>query len=342
MSNNDQQQPTDASEYVQQLQEAANRYAVSMREDQRFGPFQKKSRKLVELKLECKSLVFDEVASEHAKVIERRFLEFMQQHKTKPNSLRFVTLLDSVMPMNESLILSRLSEIDTALKLIQKNLPDVHVFGAYEFELVNFEFINNHASMTGHSPKPDSQNKIDVLRMLGAEQTTNGSLEVFKQATGTKVLVHIHALVDFGTDADNNISKFKSAVVQRPCWSMHPTQLHIESLFSTKSLSENIRILCEYMTKSGNEQLMYKLFYGRDKDQMTVDELDAAIYRSPFDSTGMTRYEQIRQRKLIADDLHDSNPRSLTHREVRFLNDLTYKVMIRNQPRLKLGYLVEL
>lgn len=315
-----------------------------VKQNKRFDSHLEKKQKLQKLNLPNKSLVFNSISEKHATLLTNRVIKFISKYKTKADSLRWVTLLDSVIYMDVDNVLARIKNISSELKVIREKLVDVHLIGSYELEIVNFDFNTKHANQYGRDKLDENtRNKILVLEELASRNQENpnfGNLIMPVKLEGSMVLVHIHAIVNFGKDKDNNINKFKKLISENSQWNEHWTQLHIEKLYATKSLNENIRILSNYMTKSGNERLMYKVFYGRDKNNQTTFELDAAIYKYPFDTTGMSKYEIRKKRNAMYDEIAYDNERHLTHSEIEFLNNATYELMISSRKTTKEGYLL--
>lgn len=298
----------------------------------RFSPLRKKQHKLNVLGIKNKSLVFDDVANKHALYLKDMVHFYMRRYKANQNSLRWVTLLDSVVGLDVADVINQFKNAKTKLRYIVKSLPGVHMLGAFEFEVFNYEYMKRHMAEVGQQCSRSTRNKIDVLQTMGAEYETYEEMLLPKQLKGSRVLVHIHAIVDFGNDVDRNIEKFKREIRRYTHWNLHWAQLHIESLYSTKSLDENIKYLCDYMTKSGNEELRYKVFFGRDKFVPTTDEIEASIYRyPPIGDDGKV---------IDRSEFGYENVRHLTHKEIMVLNDITYSAMISERKQRKQGYLL--
>lgn len=328
---------------------------ANITQNKRFDGHTNRKKKLEALNFPVKSLVFDDVAKKHAKMMEKRVLAMILKNKTNSDALRFVTLLDSVVEMDVNSVLDTVQAVRNRFDDIKKQLPDIHVIGAFEFEIVNFDFNNRHANEIGREKLDEStRNKITVLEALGARKTVNtdfGDLAIAVKATGSKLLLHIHAIVDFGEDTENNITRFETLIASNYCWNISKIQLHIMKLYQTKTLNNNIQKLCSYMTKCGNENLKYKVFYGRDRVNktneiepdaklMTAHELDAAIYKYAFDANEMTKYEIRKLRSVMYDEIAYENERHLTHGEINFANEVTYAVMVSCRKSTKEGYLL--
>lgn len=137
-----------------------------IKQNKRFGGHLKKNQKLDKLKLPHKSLVFNSVAEKHAILLEDRVKKFISKHKSKSNSLRWITLLDSVIYMDVDNVMNRVRYISYELKEIQRNLNDVHIIGAYELEVVNFDFNTRHANEIGRD-KLDEGTRNKILNSSG-------------------------------------------------------------------------------------------------------------------------------------------------------------------------------
>lgn len=310
-----------------------------MLEIARYPPLLKKLQKLKRLKLGRESNLFDSVADKHSLILEQ---EVHRSFLSTPSSqIRFVTLLDSIVELNIDLALERAQFIKRNLEAIQKRISELKIIGAFEFEIVSFDLMKAYRQ-GDYEDASCNANKISVLSTLASVRQTYREycgMQLPEEVAGSRVLVHIHALVDFGTDTDSNIAAFKKAISYVEEWKLHSTQLDVKSLYSTRSYRENIKTLCRYMTKGGNEELHYKLFYGRDKDIFIEEEYLAAIYRFPFDTKGMKRREIINLRNAMYDDIAFENNRHLTHAEIRFLNDLNNAGMRLSNSRNRTGYL---
>lgn len=193
-----------------------------------------------------RSLLNDQVANTHAKRLEKQFLTRWGDLRAGEDRLRFWTVLDSLVDVNDDAICQGVEQMFARLEKVCAKVRGLEVIGACEIEIVNIE------KMTRLAEGSDQARKLKVVQSMMT--TANG---------GSMAMIHFHGLVDFGMSAEKKCSDLGKA--SRSLWGK-PYQVEIKKLFSTKPLKQNLKGIAQYLTKGGNENLIYKIGFGYDID----------------------------------------------------------------------------
>lgn len=322
----------------QRSKENFDRLKKYFENENRFMPFFKKDEKLKLLKIRRASPLFSDVAELHAtRMIDAASTIFSGVNQ---DTVRWVTLLDSVAKLEAQDIKDRIRLIKKTLMGVFKKVGLRKVYGVFEFEIVSFDLINSYIRQ-GVCLEGKETKKINVLNSMFKNYHEFGEIRVPTVREGACVLIHVHAIIDFGAQPQGTIDDFSSRIRSFKEWSVNNAQLHIERLYAGNSFSSNIENLCRYMSKGGNEDLRYKLAFERDKKDVPIpiEEIELSTFRHPFDTTGMSQYQIRKLRDLMGDEIAFDNVWHLKNSEIVFLNSLYADTMKMFSAR-GLGYVI--
>jgi hypothetical protein len=259
-----------------------------------------------------KTLLSTAVAHKHAEKLEKQFYsrwEGLTKTQIKER-LRFITVLAELVPLDLAKTSEALDQMFSRLKVVCGAVRVIEVIGAAEIEIVNIEKLKAMASVA------DEARKLDVIvSMMPAEEKS-----LYKTGITSYALVHFHGIIDLGQDG-----KPKQAAIEKNCkryWS-DKYAVEIKSLYSTKSVKKNLTDIAAYLTKGGNENLIYKIGFGYDaEDKIQRQMLKAGKATKEGDYAGI------------------ENEMSLTIGEIEFLGKAINQMMERTGSRnLRNGYL---
>lgn len=273
---------------------------------------QQKTKLKVLGELADKTLLTNAVAEKHAAKLDeqfrRRWGSFTKREMK--DRLRFVTVLAEVVPLDLEMTSDAVERMFARLKIVFGGIRGIEVIGAAEIEIVDIEKMKQMASVA------DEARKLDVIVSMMPEE------EKSLYATGmtSYALVHFHGIMDVGANGDEKVVK-----LERDCkryWNANYS-LQVKGLYSTNTVKKNLTGIAAYLTKGGNESLIYKIGFGYDK----ADNLERQMLKAGF-------------AKKEADYAGIENQMSLTIAQVKFLGEAINQMMERKGSRnLRNGYL---
>jgi hypothetical protein len=267
---------------------------------------------------ESKSLLHDGIAEHHSKLLlddyKKRWGNLKRELALE--QLRFLTVLHSVVPLNQFDVMRAVKQMESALERVFKG-TGAKLLGAVEVEIVNIALLRKIGSHGENETR-----KLNVLERITVSGADSGSRIAGAQDSG--VLVHFHGIVDFG--GRNSLlreDQLRKGTKKIAVWQRSPYQVEMKRLIKEKAVQRNLRDIASYITKGGNERLRYNASFGRD----LAEDLEAKIWRA-----GTGRADK--GGETVADEL------GLTVGEIKLLDDIWSALMARK--RNKRGYLVRL
>lgn len=262
--------------------------------------------------LNDRTLLTRSVAEKHAKNLEKQF--HVRWRKLTKNEmkdrLRLVTILSQLVPLDLYATAESVERMFSRLKVVFGSIRGIEVIGAAEIEVVNIDKIKAMASVA------DEARKLDViLAMLPAEEKS-----LYKTGVTSYALVHFHGVIDVGNNGAEKLQKLETAC--KRYWSERYA-VQIKSLYSTKTVKKNLTDIAAYLTKGGNESLIYKIGFGYDaEDKIQRQLLKAGRAKKEGDYAGI------------------ENELSLTIAEIKFLGEAINQMMDRTGSKnMRNGYL---
>lgn len=259
-----------------------------------------------------RTLLADAVAEKHAVKLEKQFVQRWGQFTKSQmkERLRFITVLSDLVPLDLEMTSNAVESMFSCLKMVFSGVRGIEVIGAAEIEIINIEKMKAMASVA------DEARKLDVLLdMMPAEEKS-----LYRTGITSYALVHFHGVIDLGTKGEENRQAIEVAC--KRYWSAKYA-VEIKSLYSTKTVKKNLEDIAAYLTKGGNENLIYKIGFGYDvEDKIQRQMLKAGKAAKSGDYSG------------IESEL------SLTIGEIEFLGKAINQMMERTGSRnLRNGYL---
>jgi hypothetical protein len=262
--------------------------------------------------LKDRTLLTKSVAEKHATNLEKQFYgRWRNLTKKEMNErLRFITVLAELAPLDLDATAKAVERMFSKLRIVFGSIRGIEVIGAAEIEIVNVEKMKRMASVA------DEARKLDVIdAMLPAEEKS-----LYKTGITSYALVHFHGVIDVGNSGAEKLRKLD--MVSRHYWS-EKYAVQIKSLYSTKTVKKNLTDIATYLTKGGNENLIYKIGFGYDdEDKIQRQLLKAGRAKKEGDYAGI------------------ENELSLTIAEVKFLGEAINQMMDRTcSKNMRNGYL---
>jgi hypothetical protein len=265
---------------------------------------------------ESKSLLHDSDAKHHSTMLQddykKRWGNLTRDQALE--RLRFLTVLHSVVSLNQRDVLRAADRMESGLERIFKG-TGAKLLGAVEVEIVNIALLRKIGSLS-----EDEARKLNVLETITGSRADTASKITSPQDSG--VLVHFHGIVDLGNSLLRE-DQLRKGTQKIAAWQRSPYQVEIKRLFKDRTVQQNLRDIASYITKGGNERLRYNAGFGRD----LAEDLDAKIWRA-----GTGRADK--GGETVADE------RGLNIGEIKLLDDIWSALMARK--RNKRGYLVRL
>lgn len=262
--------------------------------------------------LKDKTLLSRSVAEKHAEKLEKQFLgrweEFTKEQMIE--RLRFWTVLYEVVPLNVDHAVEKTEEMFQRLKSVCDSIRGIEVIGVAEIEVVSVEKMKAMAS------EDDEARKLNVIvDMLAAKgQSTDSSV------AKSYALVHFHGIVDVGAGGEVRAQKIRDECERY--WK-ESYQVEVKRLYSNKTLKKNLKDIAAYLTKGGNEILIYKIGFGYDEEE----KINRQLVKS-----GRATMEK--------DYAGFENELSLSVAEIKFLGATIHRLMMRTGSKsLQNGYL---
>lgn len=273
---------------------------------------QQKTKLKVLGELAVKTLLTNAVAEKHAAKLDeqfrRRWGSFTKREMK--DRLRFVTVLAELVPLDLEVTSEAVERMFSRLEIVFGGIRGIEVIGAAEIEIVDIEKMRQMASVA------DEVRKLDVIISMMPDEEKS----LFKTSLSSYALVHFHGIMDIGANGDEKVTKLK-----RDCaryWNAN-YMVQVKGLYSTKTVKKNLTDIAAYLTKGGNENLIYKIGFGYDK----ADDLERQMLKA-----GFTAKE--------ADYAGIENQMSLTIPQIKFLGEAINQMMERKGSRnLRNGYL---
>lgn len=256
--------------------------------------------------LKAVSLLWDSVSKEHA----RRLTTELQARARKvgrsaSKRFRFLTILHSVDNVDIADVRVSVRSMETRYRKVLSKLQ-LWSRGTIELEIVNLTILRQIAGSTDGEAR-----KLNVLSGLTVANELRKALAP-RCGDDTKVLVHLHTVVDLGDDPSGSEVRLRELLGRVSAWTRTPYQIELKSLFKERPITRNLKGIAAYVTKGGNERLRYNAAFGRDLGQ----DLDAKIWRA-----GLGRADK--GEETVEDE------RGLTVGEVKKLDDLYLWLMKR-------------
>lgn len=262
--------------------------------------------------LKGKTLLTKSIAKQHAIRLEKQFLgrweEFTKEEMIE--RLRFWTVLSDVVPLNVDHAVVSTEEMFQRLKCTCDSIRGIEAIGVAEIEVVNVEKMKSMAS------DDDEARKLNVIsNMLAAKgQSTDSSV------AKSYALVHFHGIVDVGAGGEVRAQKIRDECERY--WK-ESYQVEVKRLYSNKTLNKNLKDIAAYLTKGGNESLIYKIGFGYDEEE----KINRQLVKS-----GRATMEK--------DYAGFENELSLNVAEIKFLGATIHRLMMRTGSKnLQNGYL---
>lgn len=259
-----------------------------------------------------KSLLANAVAQKHAARLEKQFLSRWGSFNKREmqDRLRFVTVLAELVPLDLEMANDAVNRMFSRLEVVFSGIRGIEVIGAAEIEIVNVEKMKQMASVA------DEARKLNVIDSMMPDEGKS----LYKTGIGSYALVHFHGVMDVGANGDEKIAK-----LERDCkrfWNAR-YMLQVKGLYSTKTVKRNLSDIAAYLTKGGNENLIYKIGFGYDaEDKIQRQLLKAGKATKAGDYAGI------------------ENELSLTIAEIKFLGEAINQMMERTGSKnLRNGYL---
>jgi hypothetical protein len=259
-----------------------------------------------------RTLLSDVVAEKHgerlAEQFKRRWGSFTKNEMK--SRLRFITVLAELVPLDLEMTSGSVNQMFRRLDYVFKGVKGIEVIGAAEIEIVNVEKMKAMASAANEA------RKLDVIVAMMPEEEKS----LYKKGITSYALVHFHGIVDLGSKGEQNRQAIEKSV--KRYWNQN-YGLQIKSLYSTKTVKKNLEDIATYLTKGGNENLIYKIGFGYDDaDKVQRQMLKAGKVSKEGDYAGI------------------ENEISLTIREIKFLGEAINQMMERTGSKnLRNGYL---
>ncbi len=189
------------------------------------------------------------------------------------NKFRFVTLLDSLTPVDSTLAFQAAIKMKSDLLDAITSVKGIWFLGAIEIEVISMRMMQKISAIDDNTES--EKRKLGVCEILASEYKNT----LFSGDTSF-MLVHIH-----GVASANNSDKFeilRKTLLSTERWSRAPRQIEIKKLSEeyfgkAKSMERNLTDIARYITKGGNDwyakkaYLRYKLHFQLD-DKNPIDE----------------------------------------------------------------------
>jgi hypothetical protein len=189
------------------------------------------------------------------------------------NHIRFLTLVDSVTPLNVNDAVRASIKLREKLITTAKASPGISCLGAIEVEVVSMALMREFRRL---DKTTDSEwRKLDVCETLAEslKKTLFKNDEVL-------FLIHFHGVVT--AKNSKQFELFSERLKKVKVWSLAPRQIELKKLSSqfggkAKSVEQNLRHIATYITKGGNDwmankaYLRYKIGFEND-DELVNDE----------------------------------------------------------------------
>jgi hypothetical protein len=187
--------------------------------------------------------------------------------------IRFLTLVDSVTPLNVNDAVRASIKLREKLITTAKASPGISCLGAIEVEVVSMALMKEFRRL---DKTTDSEwRKLDVCETLAEplKKTLFKNDEVL-------FLIHFHGVVT--AKNSKQFELFSERLKKVKSWSLAPRQIELKKLSSqfggkAKSVEQNLRHIATYITKGGNDwmankaYLRYKIGFEND-DELVNDE----------------------------------------------------------------------
>jgi hypothetical protein len=244
--------------------------------------------------------------------------------------LRYLTVIHDVVGTvfddNEAMVML---SVEQMVSRLESALSGFWSLGVVELELISLDLMRSFQSQ-----EDTQRHKLMLVEHLletgDWSQTVEGILQRLGPG-GTRVLVHAHIVVDLGAAASGDLADRETGLRDRlkNYWS-GSRQFELKKFSEQwrgkkRSLDQNLRHIANYATKCGNEELRFKVGFGRNH----YEEIESQMF-----------YEYGKQ--LISDDDDGSviDVRALNANEIGFLDRITCLLMNRNKSNSGKGYLV--
>ncbi len=245
-------------------------------------------------------------------------------------NFRFITILDSVVPLNHDDALEKISEFRDELVKLFKKWRNFWIAGAIEVEIVNLAYMNAARAINGSK----ELRKLDLC-----EKLLDRDVGKLYQVDDCYLLIHFHGFAYSKRSSD--FSRFQEAATSNKRWSFGPRQVQFSKLSESwkgvpRTVKKNAEYLCNYMAKGGTDRLRenvsmrYKFNY--EHQGIADDSLDEVL-----DSTNALIMSYLKAAK--AEDFM-----SWTNLQIAFMSQLTHSMMyqlgMKKDSKVGLGHLI--
>ena len=222
------------------------------------------------------TILHDAIAKAHARLLLDNLVSHTRSwSETEARQrLRFLTILHTVSPLEWRTIMDDVHRMENSLYKIGEELA-VWGLSATEIEIVNIDLLWRVREQTG-----DKARKLRVLQAMAPKGLVNGAL------------VHLHAVVDLGTNSILLEPEFRRLMEAVVAWQRSSYQIKLQPLFQIAACLKACPSFPRTSPRVAIEHLRYSAGFGRD----LPDDLEAKMWRSsclPFpenvtDERGLT------------------------------------------------------
>lgn len=290
------------------------------------------------LHLEHDCLLSKDVQAKHAahlfKKTKIKFKNISRIHRISADGLhenfRFITILDSVVPLNHDDALKKISEFRQELVKLFKKFRSFWVAGAIEVEIVNLAYMKAARSVGG----PQEFRKLELC-----EKLLDRDVGKLYQVDDCYLLIHFHGLIYH--PYPDNFDRCQSALAKNKRWSFGPRQVQFTKLSESwrgepRTVRKNAEYLCNYITKGGTDRLRENV-YMRYKFNYEHQGIDDDSQDEVLDSTNVLIMNKLKTAKV-------EDYMSWTNLQIAFMSKLTHSMMyqlgMRKDKKVGMGHLI--
>lgn len=286
--------------------------------DQPFSLATKRTAKLARAGVRLSgTLLHKNVATAHGEQLFEQYRKRINGHFNQER-LRYLTVIHSLDVLDEDAVLKSCETMVSQLRGVLSS--ECWWLGVIETELVSLKLMRSFQAQ-----EESARHKLDLINELDRD-----SLFERASATSARCLMHCHVIVDLGNDDDRAKAKELSLRAGLAKFWSGKRQVVLSRLSTMwrgkrRTLRENLHHIALYGTKGGNEELRFKLGFGRDH----LEDIESLMFK---------KYGK----KLITEDDDGAveDARSLSANEIKFLDGVMERLMNRRGGRQKRGYII--
>lgn len=296
------------------------------------------------------TLLDDGKHQDHAKLMARRFQKRWGglTNDQVTDQLRFLTILDSVIPVDTERIVKACEALERGIKYVltrnKYDLMKIEIIGCVELEIVNLSHTNKKVSKTTPIPPllrrtdrvtriaqalqvqssftkldeaENEQRKLNVLRAM-REKASPHTLYNPIDETKSWVLIHFHGLVHLRGSDEGRDALYEWFVKKlRRYWKL-PYAVELKKTFERQGNRKKFGDIADYITKGGNPRLRYETQFGQGTSD--IDMTERAMWKQ-----GYRGVDSVDGRETWMEDSI-----GLTVGEIEVLGKSIYRLMKRN------------